>query len=96
MKLYLYISDPEDFYAGEYDWCFHVASRTDLLSAEKWVFVGELDIDFSHVTRENLIAKATEQLDEEIGRTRVYYDQKLSELEGRKQKLLALEGPTDA
>ncbi len=96
MQLHLYISDPEDYYNGDYDFCWHVAARTDLISADKWIYVGELDLDLSHISSELIAKKGVEQLDAEIERERAYFDHKITNLEARKQKLLALEGPINA
>ena len=44
MKLHLYISNPEEFTKGEYDWCFSVRCDKDWTDKYQpnWIYVREL------------------------------------------------------
>ena len=89
MKLYIYITDHESALKGDFAWSITTSSREDLGENTDWLLAGEVDVELS-VDNEAISMSAINNLDKEIQETRAVSEAKITELERRKQELLAI------
>jgi len=88
MKLYIYAMEIEEVLKGDFDWSLNISSRGDL-DLNDWVLMQEVDIELN-VDREKLTGIAVKNLDDSIHKINGKTQAAITELEGRKQSLLAL------
>ena len=88
LKLHLYITEPEDFMKGDYDWCFKVSSN-DNLNGGGWISCGEAELNIS-VDTGTVISKTVGALSKKIDEEKAVFSARLKSLEDRKANLLAL------
>ena len=89
IKLHIYITDPESFLRGEYESCF-TTSQVNTWTIKGWIYAGEVDLNIDHNETE-VRGIALDGLDARIQEIRAAAEVGVTELEGRKQKLMALE-----
>jgi hypothetical protein len=90
MKLFLYISNPENFLRNpEGEGCYYLCHTKHM--DDVWTFVQEIIVDETGINKDILIASATKDLDADIGRATAV----IASLEARKAELLALPAPNN-
>ncbi len=94
MKLHAFISDPEAYIKGDFDYA--ITLRVDRAFIERvfpeWNYLGEVEINVEAdetIVRQTAIAL----IDESIQKARAASTVAINELETRKQNLLALTAP---
>lgn len=97
MKLYIYISNPEEFLQGDYDFCFRATSMTPekiARSVPEYIHAGTVEVEINVEDRAvRQVAKSI--IDAEMRKVRGESEAKLEALEHRKQRLLAIEHKGD-
>ena len=90
MKLYAYITRPEDFIEGDRN-CLTLRTTNDS-EPGGWIFVQEVDIDFdsSDVNENRLRTEAVLNIDAEIDMAKRIYVADLQTLQERKERLMAI------
>jgi len=88
MKLYLYITNPEDYFDKEFKRFAAYINNQNM--PDSWIFAGEIEFEpkFNEI---NLRKIAIDNLDQEIKRVNAESQIHINELETRKQNLLAIE-----
>ena len=86
MKLYAYITDPEDFLNGEYNWCFGLSAKPEISA---WLRAGEIEVEFD-LDEKQVRQIAVEQINAEMQVRRDDFTRGMGELEQRKQELLSI------
>jgi len=88
VKLNLYITNPEDFMKGDYEWCFKVSSD-DSLDGNGWMACGDADLNVN-VDNGEVIASSVRELSKQIDEEKSVFSARLHSLEERKARLLAI------
>ena len=97
MRIFIYITDIEAALKDDFSWSINCSSRDDLanLGETKWYLVGNVQVDLD-VDRKKLTQLATEDLNEKIKDIKAIMTTSITQLEARKQNLLALTNDSGA
>ena len=88
MKLYIYITNPEEYLAGEYRWCFSASAETGLAGGT-WLLAGQVEVELD--VDENKIRQiAVAEIEQEMEQRRSDFTHGMEQLEAKKQKLLSI------
>ena len=93
IRLGIYISNPEYFLDGDYSYCFRVLDMdSDHLerNAENLLQVKEFDLEIDDASTNEVIKQTVINFDAEIERVKQKALDSITELEDKKQQLLAL------
>jgi len=82
IKQFLVITDPDDFFAGNYDRCFNLFSTPS--SGSEWINVGEIQIEIP----DELTQKAKSAAIETLEKSKKYFKSEVARVEEAKKKLL--------
>lgn len=88
IKQNLWLSNPDHFLRGQYDYCFAM-TETDAMDRQGWVLCGEIELDVN-VDSGEVIKTVTAAIDAEILKTQGELEGKINILKTRKNELLAL------
>ena len=88
MKLYVHVTDADQFLSGNYGDCWYLSNR-DASGVEGWQLVGSIEFE-PDVDCDELRAHAVECIDEKIKEVRAEMEVKLDMLDAKKQSLLAI------
>ena len=88
MKLYLYITDPEDYFITEYHRFFAHTCKENI--PDHWMYAGEVDFEpeFDEV---DLRKAAADELSQKIKQVNAEAQVRIDGLENRRQKLFAID-----
>ena len=93
IRLGIYISNPEYFLDGDYSYCFRVLdmdSEYTERNAEKLIKVKEFELEIDDTGVNKVIKQTVVNFDAEIERVKQRALDSITELEDKKQQLLAL------
>jgi hypothetical protein len=88
-KLYIYVSDPECFLAGDYFLSLRISDNKDFHDG-RYPFITEIDVDLQKADAADISNKAVAALDEKAAKLRAQTELECNEIEQRKQKLLSI------
>jgi hypothetical protein len=94
MRLYLYITNAEDYLKGSLDFSLNCSSRDDL-EGGGWIKAGSAEVDID-IDDRTLRQHAIGQIESEETELRAVMSGKLNQLESRRRNLLALTHETAA
>ena len=97
MKLYLFISNAENFYKKDFGNCFRVEDDPELIADvfPDWILNSEIEVDVESIASADIAQAAVTNLENEITKTRAEMQNKIDKLETRKANLLSLEHKTE-
>jgi len=93
MKFYIYVSHPELFAQGKYEFSLSISDCDDLAGEDYSgmdKLLGSVDFDIESINREDMAELATQKLDERAKEIRAKCEAECTEIERRKSELLAL------
>jgi len=89
MKLYIYITDIQQYLKGEHSWCFTASATNDLENYSPYKLVGEVEVELD-TNEVKLRQKAIKIIEEKEQNARAHFQITMDEFRDEKQKLLAL------
>ena len=90
IKQQLYITNPDEFMAGDYQACFNLFGDDDPRPCDGWVAAGEVWLDVE-IDRGEMAAKLISDLDKAAEEVKADAARKLEQIAAKKQELLAIE-----
>ena len=89
MKLFIYVTNISDALKGDFEWSLNASTRNDLADGTGWFLFGEVETELT-IDRELFTDKAIENIDDKIQEMRAETEAKITDLNRRKQELLAI------